>query len=225
MKKQLNFHRLMVMLLVFDTMLVFVNMLLFVTPYLSSRFKDQILAYIQTVAIPVVQISMTGSIYSTLAISIERYMIACKPFYMNSHKWSVKRYIIPIVVFSVTYNMPKFFEIETCIDTPPDNLNNSEHTFGLKATSLRSNPNYYITYTIWANFILMGFLPFMILIVVNGLTFKSLIAQIPNIKRVSAVPKSIQSTSTSCHNTSLKGKAPKSLDGNNQRLTPHREGQ
>ena len=99
MKKQLNFHRLMVMLLVFDTMLVFVNMLLFVTPYLSSRFKNQILAYIQPVAIPFAQISMTGSIYSTLAISIERYMIACKPFYMNSHKWSVKRYIIPIAVF------------------------------------------------------------------------------------------------------------------------------
>ena len=108
-----------------------------------------------------------------------------------------------MLFFSVAYNIPKFFEIETCIDTPPDNLNNSEHTFGLKATTLRSNPNYYITYTIWANFILMGFLPFMILIVVNGLTFNSLIAQRPNIKRFSAIPKSIPSTSTSCHNTSL----------------------
>ncbi len=47
-------------------------------------------------ALPVAQIAMTGSIYSTLAITIERYLIVCHPFYTVSHSWKAKRYIVPI---------------------------------------------------------------------------------------------------------------------------------
>lgn len=64
-------------------------------------------------ALPLAQIALTGSIYSTLAITIERYLIVCHPFYTVSHKWSAWRYIVPIVTFSFGYNAPKFFELET----------------------------------------------------------------------------------------------------------------
>ena len=110
MRKQLNFHRIMIMLAIFDSILVFINMLTFVTPHVSSEFNFDSIA---PVIIPIAQIAMTGSIYATMAIALERYMIACKPFYVISHKWSAKRYIIPIVVFAILYNLPKFFELTT----------------------------------------------------------------------------------------------------------------
>ena len=69
--------------------------------------------YILPRALPLAQIALTGSIYSTLAITVERYLIVCHPFYTVSHKWSAWRYILPIVTFSLVYNLPKFFELYT----------------------------------------------------------------------------------------------------------------
>ena len=45
-----------------------------------------------------------------MAIAIERYITVCHPLF--KHNWSPKKYIIPILVFSVAYNMPKFAELE-----------------------------------------------------------------------------------------------------------------
>jgi hypothetical protein len=47
-----------------------------------------------------------------MAIAIERYFTVCHPFFKLSHNWSVKRYIIPIVVLSLAYNLPKLWELE-----------------------------------------------------------------------------------------------------------------
>jgi hypothetical protein len=57
------------------------------------------------------QIALTGSIYSTLAITVERYLTVCHPFYTVSHRWSATHYVAPIVTFSFLYNLPKFFEL------------------------------------------------------------------------------------------------------------------
>ena len=81
------------------------------------------------VALPLAQIGMTSSIYFTLAIAVERYTTVCHPFYkVNYHphccvhhhhhhhqvssSWSSAGYILPIITFSVFYNIPKFFELQ-----------------------------------------------------------------------------------------------------------------
>ena len=56
---------------------------------------------------------MTGGIYFTMAITVERYFTVCHPFYRVSHSWPAKAYVIPIVSFALIYNIPKFFEIRT----------------------------------------------------------------------------------------------------------------
>ena len=65
-------------------------------------------------AIPVIQISLTGSIYCTMAITLERYLVVCRPFYRISREWSPQTFIVPIVLISIVYNLPQFFEIQTC---------------------------------------------------------------------------------------------------------------
>ena len=69
--------------------------------------------YLVPWAIPIGQISMTGSIYFTMAITIERYLTVCHPFYMISRNWSSKGIAAGLIAFSVAYNVPKFLEMRT----------------------------------------------------------------------------------------------------------------
>ena len=177
----------MIMLAVFDSILIFLNFLMFAVPHYDEYFETAGNYIIKPVALPLAQTAMSGSVYSTMAIALERYLIACKPFYVISHKWSSKRYIIPVVLFSVIYNLPKFFEIKTGIMPMPNddmsnqtisNNNTVKVEYFLEPTELRANATYYIAYTFWINLFVMGIFPFSVLIILNGLTLSSLVKQI-----------------------------------------------
>ena len=45
-----------------------------------------------------------------MAVATERYITVCHPFFKISHPWSARRYILPILIFSIAYNAPKFGE-------------------------------------------------------------------------------------------------------------------
>ena len=101
LRNQLKFHRLMMMLSTFDGLYILLSIVLFALPVISTTYMTSgAHYYVLPRALPVAQIALTGSIYSTLAITIERYLIVCHPFFTVSHKWSAKRYIIPIVAFT-----------------------------------------------------------------------------------------------------------------------------
>ena len=179
LRVQLKFHRLMMMLSTYDTFYVLLSILLFALPEMSPNYKTSgAHFYVLPKALPLAQIALTGSIYSTLAITIERYLIVCHPFYTVSHQWSAKRYIVPIVTFSLMYNLPKFFELQTGINltTSPDNTTSYE--FSIEPTEMRVNSYYITIYCIWMNFIFMGLGPFILLIVLNALTLRSLIGHL-----------------------------------------------
>ena len=199
-KNQQTFHRLMMMLAAFDNVHILFNFLIFSFPLIFPQYEQSAFYnYLLPLLLPLNQIALTGSIYAKLAITLERYLIVCHPFYVISHRWKAKLYIWPIVIYSVVYNLPKFFEIQTSVNSssplstkhpPPDispiidhlgdpfnssmNTKNLTTTYGIKPTSLREDLNYISIYMIWINFILMGFVPFTLLIVLNALTLKSL---------------------------------------------------
>ena len=90
--KQLKFHRLMMMLAVYDLFYIILSLFLFTIPQLSSDYKTLGLHFhVLPKALPLAQVSLTGSIYSTLAMTVERYLTVCHPFFTVSHKWSAKR--------------------------------------------------------------------------------------------------------------------------------------
>ena len=156
---------------------------------------------------------MTGALYAQVAFTIERYLVVCHPFYIVSKEWSVRRYIIPLVSFSILYNLPKFFELDTFVcenslkheehiksdDLPLHNVNDSFYT----PTTMRKSEHYKRIYLTGMNIIFMGIGPFLILIILNGLTLINLKKYQKTKRRVSVMPVNGLASATAptgCHN-------------------------
>ena len=78
---QKNFHALMVSLSVFDLLYIFGSILCFSIKELNEDYRETGYYYVVPWALPMVQIGMTGSIYFTMAITVERYFTVCHPFF------------------------------------------------------------------------------------------------------------------------------------------------
>jgi len=189
---QKNFHALMVSLSAFDLLYILGMILVFSIKELNNDYiVSGVYYYLLPWVLPFIQIGMTGSIYFTMAITVERYVTVCHPFYRVSHSWPAKVLVIPIVAFAVLYNIPKFFElrtkvpgeeydniVETLGDINSTVLNGTMEplevdTYGIAPTVMRMNP-YYVKITMWLNFLLMGLGPFILLISLNMLTLMQL---------------------------------------------------
>ena len=181
MERPVKFHWLMMTLFMFDTIFVLSAFIIFALPTLSSAYLHNAHMWVGPKVIPFLQMAMTGSLYCQIAFTIERYLVVCHPFYIVAKEWSVKRYIIPLVTFSIFYNLPKFFEIDTFICeqllhfqheniTGPHNINDSVYA----PTAMRLNHYYQQIYLTGMNvtFMLVG--PFLVLIILNTLTLLNL---------------------------------------------------
>ena len=108
---QKNFYDFMFYLSIFDLIYVIVSLFVFVFPHFSNYYRDNgPLVYAIPWCIPIGQVSMTGSVYFTMAVTLERYFTVCQPFYMFSRNQHSKKIASMIILFSIIYNLPKFFE-------------------------------------------------------------------------------------------------------------------
>ena len=87
---------------------------------------------------PLRYISMVASIYTTIIISMERYVAVSKPIYSfvghfegAQGKWkSALMYTLPAALFSIVFSLPKFFEFSVVSsDFLCDNNDNLIHPF------------------------------------------------------------------------------------------------
>ena len=169
-------------LFVFDTIFVLAAILIFALPTLSEEYMANAHLYVGPKVLPFLQMAMTGSLYCQIGFTIERYLVVCHPFYIVAKEWSVKRYIIPMVTFSVFYNLPKFFELDTFVCdsdldhmlhknfTPRHNRNDTIYA----PTEMRKDPYYQQVYLTVMNITFMLIGPFLVLIVLNSLTLMNL---------------------------------------------------
>ena len=113
-RSQKNFYVFMLYLALFDFLYLIVAILVFILPQWSMYYKNEgPWHYVVPWAIPIGQVCMTGGAYFTIVITIERYLTVCHPFYMVSRQLSAKPVSVGIIIFSILYNLPKFFEIST----------------------------------------------------------------------------------------------------------------
>ncbi|TRY79518.1 hypothetical protein TCAL_11677 [Tigriopus californicus] len=106
------FRQILVTLISFDIGCIIFNLLLFSLPLLSNSYSEGVFPYIVPVVLPFAQISLTGSIYCTLAVAIERYVSVCHPLRTPSDCTGTLS-IIGLIVFSVAINICRFLEFET----------------------------------------------------------------------------------------------------------------
>lgn len=62
---------------------------------------------------PLGLIAQTGSVYLTVTVTVERYVAVCRPLRARSlcTYGRAKMYVLCVVLFSVLYNLPRFWEV------------------------------------------------------------------------------------------------------------------
>lgn len=124
---------------------------------------------------PLYLISYTGTICLTVLVSLNRYEAVCRPFKADKlfDGTKVRRHVFYVALFSVLYNIPRFFEYEkaeVCIG-----YNSSKETFDISAFG--GNKVYRILYTNILYFLVMHGGPLLSLAFLNANLIRALKVQ------------------------------------------------
>jgi len=176
-----SFANLLKCLSIFDTIFLTCILFQYTLPTLSESYYVWVLPHITPYNLPVIHITLTGSVYSVVAVSVERFLTVCFPF-RQCKMCNGLGYIIPIVVFSVLYNVVKFFELETIYLEYEENIELGNGTNisttviypWINATQLRTHPQYSQYVVAILNFIIMGLLPVFLLSCLNFMIYQSI---------------------------------------------------
>ena len=103
-----EFYQLLIILSIFDTFFI-------ISYAIDEGYYYMVCIENYRSVVPVVfcmfaKIGLVGSIYTTVMISVERYIGICWPFVKYHRKTSV--YLVLIVVITLSYNMPRFLDVE-----------------------------------------------------------------------------------------------------------------
>ena len=90
---------------------------------------------------------------------------------------SSKIYILPTILLSILWNIPRFNELYTCIQR--ENQTYKAHYFtaeeySICPTPMRNDPHYIGGYILLANFFMMAFIPFFVLTITNCLIYSTI---------------------------------------------------
>ena len=192
-----SFANLLKCLSIFDSLFLACILLQYSVPSLWEYYLTWLLPHITPYTLPLIHITLTGSVYTVssisvlllltvllsqvVAVAVERFLTVCFPF-QQCHMYHGLGYILPIVLFSIIYNIPKFFEIETVyleheewgLDTNGTNSSTIIVYPWLNATALRRDPAYskYVVFIL--NFVVMGLIPVLLLSVLNFFIYRSI---------------------------------------------------
>ena len=62
-----------------------------------------------------VHVAKVGSVFTTLAVSLERYFAVCKPLWIHIRRCHPANYILSVIIFAFGFNIPKFMEFEVIL--------------------------------------------------------------------------------------------------------------
>ena len=164
-RKELSslFNQLLVVLVIYDLIYLLTMMMDSMT---KLGIEPEIHALIAPYTFyPMNAISMMGSIYMTMAVGMERYIAVNYPMEYtlvvndaSSHRRRLAKYALPITIFSILFNLPKFFETQVV---------HGEQGSYVEVTELRMSTTYVTWYHNWARFLILGIIPFTVICFLN----------------------------------------------------------
>jgi len=184
------FLKLMISLAFYDLLFVTLFAFYYTMPRLSKSYRDMV-----QMRFPwgpaVTQMALLGSAYTTVALTLERYISVVTPFFRQKHNLKASMFLVPVASFIVVYSLPRFFELKTsyapkqqCINVSSTqaqerisvgmidylNLTTACYNYSvpyLAVTSLRENTIYIKIYYNWLQLIFNTLLPLSSLIGMN----------------------------------------------------------
>lgn len=190
------FHGLLFLLAVFDSVLILCNIWNHTLPALSRHvWYSSVWNISLQMSYPCVNIGQMASLYGTMALAAERFLTVCYPFWYRRGLLKPWKFILPVIIISIVFNFPRFFELTTrCMDPEKSILfigsakNSTEGetaTAGLQVcgaiefrqfieTPVRRNSYYRLIYMNILDTIFNIFLPFSTLFFLNCKIYKKL---------------------------------------------------
>lgn len=178
---KVTFREVLMMLAIFDCFFITTASISFSLPQLSSYWKVWIHPHIFPWLLPVIQTSLSGFIWSTVSVTVERYVSVVHPRHWFT-SLSSAIYVVPVVIFTLIWNIPHFTELNTCykmMNMTMVSINGSMNTTlvpvpRLCPSSLRTNLSYTRDYIFIANFLGMALIPFALLAIINFKLFRTI---------------------------------------------------
>ena len=136
---------------------------------------------------PLLNIGLTGSSYATVAVSFERFLGICRP------SWTARKksrfYILPLVVFSLAFNFPRFFErsysrlTENVFAniTKDEHLRHHTHTHSHHHVTEAYKSGYYL----WASVVFLSIIPTVLLLFFNASIIRTICSSSARVKEIS----------------------------------------
>ena len=114
----------------------------------------------------------TGSVYTTMAITLERYFAIVQPL----ATFTCKKILGPLsVTFAILWNLPRFFEWKLQHAAFYYNFTHTENITHILESDFRKSYSYKVVYRVWLNFIIIEAIPYITIIVLNAMILKKIL--------------------------------------------------
>jgi hypothetical protein len=131
---------------------------------------------------PFHQVAISGSIFMTVAIALERYIAVHYPLDYNQSltdsgaMWRrVAKYLCPVFAMAVLFNCVKFFEATVIYVSVSNGTNDTAQLEAqLEVAELRTHP-LYSAYNNWSRLLVLGILPFILLVFFNKKIYRDIV--------------------------------------------------
>lgn len=129
-------------------------------------------------------ISQTVSVYLTLTVTLERFVAVCHPLRARSlcTYGRARAYVVATIAFAVLYNVTRFMEVrvQKCMHT-----GYNQFVYRVYPSELRNDHDYISVYIHWMYLVIMYFIPFGSLAVLNAAIYNQVS---PTWRRLSSEP-------------------------------------
>jgi len=155
-----TFSNILTGLATFDALFLILAIVTFGLPIIAGDVYRKILyPPITPICYGLVHTFRVGSAFATLSVTVERFFAIVFP--LRDFR-CIKKWLLPATaIFTIIYNIPKFFEVTTVVDP-------STNDTVVAPTSIRQNEIYVSVYVVWSKLILTELVPYFTILILNS---------------------------------------------------------